>query len=226
MPELIAIFGPPGSGKSTIVELAHKRGIKAFDFELDGNNYTERLENAKQIFKQIENDFDKVVLFGAADLALEDFPVGTKFVMLLPPKEEYERRLTERDSGYPNKAGQGGIEYKYEDFKTMSQRFFDLIVSEPLNREETLEAVLKCPSPQITVENAIQIAQKYVRANKIKVLNIDNPRVLDFRNTQESTWIVDFKTTDPSGGLMEPPWDSIGLSINKDTGSVHLIEAL
>lgn len=42
MKKLIALFGPPGVGKSTLIKLALEKGIVAYDLEDEGDSLEER----------------------------------------------------------------------------------------------------------------------------------------------------------------------------------------
>lgn len=113
MPSFIALHGPPGCGKSTIIKQARKQGQLAYDIEELGDSYAARLAAAREVFAKHRGER---VLFGAADLSPKDFPDGTKQVLILPPKDIYCSRVNCRDTDIPHKAGQGGVEYKYDAF--------------------------------------------------------------------------------------------------------------
>ncbi|XOB40516.1 MAG: hypothetical protein ACKKMR_00690 [Candidatus Nealsonbacteria bacterium] len=110
MTRRIAIFAPSGVGKSTLIKIALKQGIKAYDFEDFSSQ--ERIKKAQEILKK---DFNDIVLFNAGDLQTKDFPFDVELVLLLPPKDIYLKRLKKRDKLNPEKKGQQG-NMKYEIF--------------------------------------------------------------------------------------------------------------
>lgn len=132
----IAIFGPPGVGKSTLIKFAKNKGILAFDFENFSNEG--RLSRARGIFKKTEK---RQALFGAADLQPKDFPSDVKLVLILPPKNIYLERLRERDEMSPHKKGQGGPRV-YEGCKKFSHEF-DKVISKKGSVAVILAEILK-----------------------------------------------------------------------------------
>ncbi len=132
----IAIFGPPGIGKSTLIKLAIKRGIKAFDFE----DFPEEevLKHAKKIFKKVSGG---IVLYGAAGLQPYDFPQDVELVLVLLPKIVYLERVKKRDTANPAKAGQNHLEW-YDGYTNTKNRYHK-VISETGSPNEVLDKILE-----------------------------------------------------------------------------------
>jgi len=109
---IVALFGPPAAGKSTLIQEAKRMGVEAYDIEELGHSYTERKQAFTQLLPTIAAPY---VLFGAADLRMHDFPAGTIFIALLPPLGVYTERLKHRDNEHPHKAGQDALVH-YQHF--------------------------------------------------------------------------------------------------------------
>lgn len=89
----IVLFGPPGVGKRTCLQVASMRGLKTVDLVPTGRNYGERKAAA---FRMWQDPVDGVELYGAADLRNHDVPTsGYETVLLLPSRSEYLRRYEE-----------------------------------------------------------------------------------------------------------------------------------
>ncbi|SRR5258708_39249681 len=138
----IAIFGPPGVGKSTIIDIACQKGMRAFDLEKEGKTYTERKNAAQKLFKSYQK---LSVLFNAADLRINDFPQDTILVLLLPPKETYDSRWHIRDSMYPDKLGQH--EDKVYEYFRRNQSNFHLVLSDVINPHSIIEKIQQYIQP-------------------------------------------------------------------------------
>ena len=110
MKKLIALFGPPGVGKSTLIKIAREKGIIAYDLEEEGETLEERKNSLKRI---LESEMSEFILFGSADLGPKDFPDNTQTILLLPPKKIFLERSIKRDSDMPHKSGQNA-EYVYD----------------------------------------------------------------------------------------------------------------
>lgn len=136
MKRRIAIFGPPGVGKSTLIKLAIKRGIKTFDFE--DFSEEEVLKRAKEIFKKVSGG---IVLYGAAGLQPYDFPQDVELVLVLPPKTVYLERVKERDTVNPAKAGQNHLEW-YNGY-TRTKDCYHKVISETGSSNEVLDKILE-----------------------------------------------------------------------------------
>lgn len=130
-----AIFGPPGVGKSTLVKLALKKGIKARDFESLPED--KRLELAYEIFK---NEINGIVLYNAANLQPEDLPADIEAILLLPPEKVYIERLHQRDKLQPGKSNQDG-KMHYSGFLKGKDRF-DRTIAEATSPEEILSIIM------------------------------------------------------------------------------------
>src|SRR5689334_3779369 len=89
----IALYGPPGAGKSTLVFVVKKMGWKTLDLEDAGSTCHKRLA-AVDKYKDGKSPW---TLFGAADIAPESFPKGTKFVLLAPDEGELIARVQGRN---------------------------------------------------------------------------------------------------------------------------------
>ena len=140
MIQVIAIYGPPCVGKTTLINYAKSQNYKAYDVEEFGNTYFDRKNKSTEFFKEILNN--EIVFVGAADLKPEDFPENTKFINLVPPFKEYKRRVLKRDIEIPEKIGHNGLEQKYEEFVTRKEKF-DLLINENLSIEETLNKIIE-----------------------------------------------------------------------------------
>lgn len=138
----VLLFGPPASGKSTIVNLAKKKGIIAFDLEKRGRGPKARaIRNraAKDIsYRYKEKD---LVIVGMASVHPGIFPRSSKYIILLPPKNIYKKRLAYRDARNPLKKGQDALKY-FEEFKKWSKKYTHVLKGN-MTPEETLKRILK-----------------------------------------------------------------------------------
>jgi GTPase SAR1 family protein len=92
----LALFGPPGIGKSTLIEQLRTSGFSAYDAENDYPNTGVQLSNAMK---------HRVV--GAAQLQPDDLQDrGFATCLLILPEDEYRSRVDERNRQYPEKANQ------------------------------------------------------------------------------------------------------------------------
>src|SRR3989339_224959 len=126
---IVALFGPPATGKSTLIVNAQKLGIPACDVERLGTTYIERKKNFFTILKEIHYPY---FLVGTADLKRSDFSPTTIKVLLLPPSEEYVRHIHERNDDYPHKYGQHALAcyYKFAKERNLYEIVFDEAVSD------------------------------------------------------------------------------------------------
>jgi guanylate kinase len=133
----VALFGPPGVGKSDLIRLAQESDIEAYDIETFGHSYEERKAGLIKVLGQVRGPY---VLFGAADMKIKDFPVGTKTILLLPPILEYKNRVEQRDKEYPHKAGQDDL----GAFKRFFEREekFDIVFREVVSDKTLLNEIL------------------------------------------------------------------------------------
>lgn len=130
--QFILLLGPPGSGKSTIIQAAQQNGMEAYDLEEYGHGssgHEKRTEKAKELVKEREND-DGVALIGMADVDPSVFPANATKIMILPSLEIYKARLEKRDAEQVEKQGQGGIEYKYASFREQANAFEHVMVND------------------------------------------------------------------------------------------------
>ncbi len=137
----VALYGPPGSGKSTVVELAHRRGVTAYDAEAFGPNHAERVAGFQRVLLR---STEGLILIGAADLTPEDFPAGTKFVLLLPPAEEHRRRVLDRRDERPHKSLQHAQQVHGEHWAMRES--FDVVVDFDCSPEAVLSIILSASS--------------------------------------------------------------------------------
>ncbi|MFH1712219.1 MAG: hypothetical protein ABH846_03225 [Patescibacteria group bacterium] len=139
---LILLLGPPGSGKSTIIKTAKTKGLPAFDLEEHGSrpeNTQGRITQAKKIIQDHQDDEN--VLIGMADVDPKVFPNDSIKIMLLPSLKVYRARLQDRDAEQADKRDQGGLEYKYDEFKEWAAKFEHVIQNDG-TPEEALEQIL------------------------------------------------------------------------------------
>ena len=137
----VLLVGPPGAGKSTLIEIARGRGIRAEDleqYEHEPHGYEKRLAKARVLAQEIEEGF---MLVGMADIDPIEFPESSLKIMLLPSRAVYEQRLQARDALHPHKSGQEGLEWKYGEFIRWSKQFAHVIVNDS-TPEQTLSQVL------------------------------------------------------------------------------------
>ncbi|MBU0569454.1 hypothetical protein KKB40_01585, partial [Patescibacteria group bacterium] len=114
----IFFWGPPGSGKTTIIKAARDAGHLAYDLEDYGSDQADtpgRIAQAKKIIEDYQDDAK--VLIGMADVDPKVFPNDSIKIMLLPSLKVYRARLQDRDAEQADKRDQGGLEYKYDEFK-------------------------------------------------------------------------------------------------------------
>ncbi|MBI5794023.1 hypothetical protein HZA87_02975 [Candidatus Uhrbacteria bacterium] len=137
----VLLIGPPGAGKSTLIEVAQARGIRAEDLENYGHGsdgYEMRLEKARELSRETGEGF---MLVGMADIDPVIFPKSSIQVMLLPSRFVYEQRLKHRDALHSRKQGQEGLERKYNVFVQWSKKFEHVIESDT-TPEQDLDQIL------------------------------------------------------------------------------------
>ena len=103
MGQKIALFGPPASGKSTLIRCAVERpGTTAIDLEL-----VESCDRVKLLRTLSAIHFAGALLVAAADVAFEDIPADFKIVFLFPTNREmYLNLVDQRDVLMPWKSQQ------------------------------------------------------------------------------------------------------------------------
>ena len=100
--DAVAVFGPPGVGKSSLVHGARLLGLHAIDLELESFD-------------------DEAEFVGAAGRQVSDPVFRSCYkVLLLPPRSIYEARRKARDKQAPAKGGQGDY---YDDFAKNARRY-------------------------------------------------------------------------------------------------------
>lgn len=129
-----ALYGPPGAGKSTIINAAIEAGWPAVDLEEAGETYEERKE-ALQKFQA----GDGKMLFGAADLKPEDFSSETELIVLLPPPEILAERVEERGDARVHKGLEHALKVWREHNEMAERGVFSLVIEDNLPPEEILK---------------------------------------------------------------------------------------
>lgn len=137
MKKVIALFGPPGVGKSTLIKLATEKGISAYDLEGEANTLEDRKKALKEILDKKTAD---LVIIGSADLGPKDYPNYVETILLLPPKDHYMQRVKKRDELAPVKQGQ--TPEKIYDLSKGWKNHFKKVVEAVGTPEETLKIVL------------------------------------------------------------------------------------
>lgn len=130
----IALFAPPGAGKSNIILACLENNMKAYDLEKEGNTYYERLRSAKKLF----NELNDSVVFGAADLKIKDFPKNTKKILLLPPFDIFKKRVNLRDLAVVQKSGQNPLKI-YKSYEK-NKKNFDMVIDN-LKEKDTIRVI-------------------------------------------------------------------------------------
>ncbi len=134
---IIALFGPPGVGKTTLIRTAKSHRIPAIDLEDVSSSTEERRAYVQNLFS---GDYVHTMIIGAADLHQNDFPDFVETVLLLPEKNTYLQRMEMRDSDMPHKAEQNG-DTVYDLF-AQSRQNFDRVITETGTPEQILETLL------------------------------------------------------------------------------------
>ena len=124
-PHHIAAYGPPGAGKTSLVKAAVARGYPAVDLEALGDHYEER-----QAVLLALDPSAAPTLFGAADLTPEDFPAGTRFVLLVPSAAELTRRVHARGDHRDHKWVEHAIQVRREHLSMADKGVFDLVITD------------------------------------------------------------------------------------------------
>lgn len=89
----VAIFGPPGSGKTTLSHLVRRKGMRGIDLEGLARSQSERVE----VFRTIPSEWGVVV--GTADLPWREAVAGRWLcVQLHPDRERWSSQRSERDA--------------------------------------------------------------------------------------------------------------------------------
>ncbi len=133
----IALYGPPGAGKSTLVFVAKKMGWNTLDLEDAGSTFEKRLA-AVDKYKDGKSPW---TLFGAADIPPESFPKGTKFVLLAPDEGELIARVQGRNDMRAHKWIEHAKKVRGEHLQMAKDGVFDLVITESLSPEETIKKI-------------------------------------------------------------------------------------
>lgn len=138
----IALFGPPGVGKSTIVYLAQKRGIPALDLETIEEARNQRRKRAREFFNKHSH---RIAILGTANLQISDLPDNVETILLLPHRRVYLKQLAHRDLLHPEKRGQNALRY-YKGFRKhryLFDRVFRGVIKRIRNPEKILDIILE-----------------------------------------------------------------------------------
>jgi len=123
-PHHIAVYGPPGAGKTSLVQAATAHGYSARDLEEDGRTYAERAAALAGL-----PETAPCTLFGAADATPEDFPAGTRFVLLAPSPDELVRRVKGRGDQRNHKWVEHALQVRREHLVMADEGVFDLVIA-------------------------------------------------------------------------------------------------
>ena len=133
----VAVYGPPGAGKSSTVETASSQGYLALDLEQLGTTYSERRKHLATLAPGLQP-----TLFGAADLKPEDLPRGTNLVLLLPSPEELVRRVTGRADRRGHKWIEHALKVRQEHELMAGHGVFDLVLRQDVPPDEILDSII------------------------------------------------------------------------------------
>ena len=132
----IALFGPPGTGKFTLIDLFQAAGVPAVDLEQAAATYDDRKALLATV---LETHPDKQIVFGAADLRIDDLPDSVTRVLLLPPLSEYTTRVAKRNYDHPMKSNQDALDIYYRFKDKMAE--FDVVYAD-ISSAESLQKEL------------------------------------------------------------------------------------
>ena len=133
----LAVYGPPGSGKTSLVQRAVSRGYLAQDLEEVGKTYTERRAFIAEL-----GDVEPT-MFGAADLCPEDLPSGTRLVLLVPSATELVRRVRKRGDGRDHKWIEHALQVRREHLQMADEGVFDLVIRVDASTDEILDIIAR-----------------------------------------------------------------------------------
>ena len=133
----IALYGPPGSGKSTLIAAARARGLVAVDLETTALGSPARARALAGL-----RHAPHPTLVGAADAPPEDFPAGTCFVLLAPAPAELERRVRARGDRRERKWVDHALQVRAEHLAMAAAGRFHLVVEAVATPGEVLDHIL------------------------------------------------------------------------------------
>jgi chloramphenicol 3-O-phosphotransferase len=138
---IVTIFGPPGSGKSSIISAANAMYVKmdapfhAIDFEDLAREEREKMRSGLIPARPALSHGVRII--GGADFAPRHFGSGFVHVCLLPPRSAYDQRRAARDRANPGKAEQPDCYETFRDSKSFDY-FVDAIETTPLRTLMTI----------------------------------------------------------------------------------------
>jgi hypothetical protein len=133
----IAIYGPPGAGKTSLIAAAQARDIPAVDLEGEGDDYASRRDALQALVLAGPPN-----IIGAADAMPEDFPAGTWFVLLAPPPKELERRVRARGDRRDLKWVHHALRVRQEHLAMAEASVFDQVIEVDGSPDAVLELIL------------------------------------------------------------------------------------
>jgi hypothetical protein len=138
LPCPIAIYGPPGAGKTSLIAAAQARDIPAMDLESTGNDYHSRRDALAAL---ILTGLPSII--GAADATPEDFPSGTWFVLLAPGPDELERRVRARGDRRDLKWVDHAHQVRLEHLAMADAGVFDQVIQGACSPDAVLDLILR-----------------------------------------------------------------------------------
>ena len=136
-PPAIAIYGPPGAGKTSLIAAAQARNIPAVDLETKGHDYATRRDALAALALTAPPN-----IIGAADATPEDFPVGTWFVLLAPAPAELERRVRARGDRRDLKWVDHALQVRLEHLAMADAGVFDQVIEVDGSPDTVLDLIL------------------------------------------------------------------------------------
>lgn len=133
----IAIYGPPGAGKTSAIAAARTRGLSAIDLEAAGHDYASRRDALASLILTAP-----VMFIGAADARPEDFPKGTWFVLLAPSPDELVRRVRLRGDRRDLKWVDHALQVRREHLMMADEGVFDLVIRDDGSPDAVLDLIL------------------------------------------------------------------------------------